>query len=117
MLLKFSEFTEVEYAILKNHCEMGYSMINEVNLPEISKKIILQHHERLDGSGYPNKLEEREINPESMITMVAEYFDTARTTTINKPAEPIKAVIDKMYYADNLFPRYIVKVLMDMVLT
>ncbi|MCI1965151.1 MAG: HD domain-containing protein [Oscillospiraceae bacterium] len=115
-LSKFSGFTEVEDNIVKNHCEMGYSMINEVNLPQVSKEIILQHHERLDGSGYPNKLGEHQINPESMIAMVAEYFDTATTARVYKPADPIQATIDRMYLEDNLFPRHIVKVLINILL-
>lgn len=110
-LSKFSEFTEVETHILKNHCEMGYSMINEVNISNVTKKIILQHHERLDGSGYPNNLKVDEINPESLITMVAGEFDTATTAKLYQPAYTVQDTIEKMYLDNDLFPRQIVSTL------
>lgn len=71
ILNKPSKLTDVEYTIMKNHCQMGASMLKECNLDPIVPKIILQHHERLDGSGYPYGLNGNQILEEALIVMEA----------------------------------------------
>lgn len=114
ILEKPTVLTDVEYQIVKNHSEMGYALISGFHLPENCKKIIWQHHERMDGSGYPNGLKREEIMEESLIVMVAEYFDTATTKRSYKSAEKAGNVLKRMDLAKNLLPNDIVKIIRGM---
>ncbi|MEF9951630.1 MAG: HD domain-containing protein [Clostridium sp.] len=66
---------ELQDRNLKKHCEIGYGIVINSKIPPISKRIILQHHELMDGSGYPNMLTERDIEATSKIVLVADIFD------------------------------------------
>ena len=96
MLLHSNEPSELESIIIHNHCELGFSMMKDTSIPNISKRVILEHHERLDGTGYPSKLLENQILQESMIVMIAGEFDTETTTGLNQQGENTEVVINKM---------------------
>lgn len=64
-----------EETIFRRHCILGVRYVSGSSLPENSRNIILQHHERMDGSGYPKRLTERKINECAKIVMVADTFD------------------------------------------
>lgn len=66
-----------ESDLLRQHCQMGYDMIQSDHFSEICCNMILQHHERLDGSGYPNFLKADFISPSAQICMVADILDCA----------------------------------------
>jgi len=65
--------------IVQQHCELGKALLDDFPVKEVCKDVVLQHHERLDGSGYPNGLESEEINPYTKIVMVADAFDSMTT--------------------------------------
>lgn len=75
ILQKIEPLTEGEKLILRQHCELGMDSITGCSLPKISTNIILQHHERLDGSGYPNELNGGQISEYAKIVMIADAFD------------------------------------------
>lgn len=76
ILFKNGKLTKEEFEHIKLHPGLGYRMIQKnVNLTEDSRKIALQHHERMDGSGYPNGLKSDEIHLFSKIVAVADMFD------------------------------------------
>ncbi len=80
ILLKASSLTTEEYSHIKEHATFGYAILRQSKeLPEEAKLISLQHHERLDGSGYPNGLKENQIHPFARITAVADMFDALTT--------------------------------------
>lgn len=64
-----------EEAIFRRHCILGVRYVSGSSLPENSRNIILQHHERMDGSGYPKRLTEERISEYAKIVMVADTFD------------------------------------------
>lgn len=72
ILDKPGPLTPEEYAMVKTHSAHGYGML--INFP-FASSIAYQHHERLDGSGYPRGLKGKEINEESQITAMADVFD------------------------------------------
>ncbi len=115
ILLKSSTLTDVEYKVIQNHSEMGYSMIKDIDIPEESKLIVLQHHEKLDGSGYPHGLLGEEITEPALITMIAEFFDTATTARSYKDADTVENVLAIMKNAPHIFPDHIVDVLEKLV--
>lgn len=61
---KFSEMTDEEKEIYKTHPQLGVELLQDFPfLPEPVRQIVLQHHERLDGSGYPHRLTGMKIFP------------------------------------------------------
>lgn len=106
-----TNLSDFESEILARHAEMGYSMLLETELPDISKKIILQHHEALDGSGYPNHIKSKDICYEAKIVMVVETFDTATTSQPGQIAMAPNEVIAKMLETPHIYDKEIVTIL------
>lgn len=67
--------SELEYGIIKAHPQIGYDILKAVEFPWPVAEIVLQHHERLDGSGYPQGLSGEEIMLEARILGVADVVD------------------------------------------
>lgn len=72
---KFADLSAQEEETLKSHVMIGYQIINNITFPWPIGKIILQHHERSDGSGYPNRILGDEIILEAKIVAVADLVD------------------------------------------
>jgi len=79
ILNKPSRLNELEYSIIKKHVEYSCELLSNINFPENVSRIILQHHEHLDGSGYPNQLKEDSILLCSRILTVADVYDALRS--------------------------------------
>ncbi len=75
ILLKPSTYTEEEYKIIKEHSLIGASIVGQLGLLESEKQIIKYHHERFDGTGYPDGLKEKEIPLLARILSVADVYD------------------------------------------
>ena len=75
VLTKPGKLTPEEYALVQTHPTRGWELVRNVSTPFPLAKVILQHHERLDGSGYPNGLRTDEILPESRIVAVADVIE------------------------------------------
>ncbi|WP_185233145.1 HD-GYP domain-containing protein [Teredinibacter franksiae] len=79
ILNKPGELSRPEYDLLKTHTTMGALMFEAVVLPWSIKDMILQHHERLDGTGYPGGRVGHEICLEAKIIAIADTFDAMST--------------------------------------
>jgi HD-GYP domain-containing protein (c-di-GMP phosphodiesterase class II) len=75
LLAKPGELTTLEFALLKTHPQVAYSILKPINLPGYTAEIILQHHERLNGTGYPLGLQGHEILLEARILGVADVME------------------------------------------
>ena len=75
ILTKPSRLTEIEFALVKEHSNAGYQILKDVTFPWPIAEIVLQHHERLDGSGYPKGLHGDAIRPEARIIAVADVVE------------------------------------------
>lgn len=75
ILIKSSPLTSEEWELLKRHPENGVDIIKNVSVLKEVLPIILQHHERYDGTGYPNKLKANEISYLARILTVIDSFD------------------------------------------
>ena len=85
ILNKKGGLTEAEFEIIKKHPEAGYDVLKSIEFPWPVADIIRQHHERLDGSGYPRGLKGDEIFLESRIISVA---DVVEAMTFKRPYRP-----------------------------
>ncbi len=84
-LAKPGRITKEEFAIIKHHSEIGYEIIREINFPWDVAETVLQHHERIDGSGYPHGLKGDEILLNAKIVCVA---DVAEAMISHRPYRP-----------------------------
>lgn len=75
ILLKKGKITEDEFEVIKRHPTTGINILSQVKLLESSLPAIAEHHERLDGSGYPSKLAGQQITLMGRIVAVADVFD------------------------------------------
>ena len=75
ILSKPSKLTDVEYMLLKNHAQAGYDILKDIKFPWPIATMVFQHHERLDGSGYPQGLKGDPILLESRIMAVADVVE------------------------------------------
>lgn len=75
-LLKPTRLTEEEFLVIKDHPNKGYQLLLETKQP-FSKEIysiVLEHHERIDGHGYPNKLVDKEIHTLAKIISLCDVY-------------------------------------------
>ncbi|TAN63388.1 response regulator [bacterium] len=80
ILLKRGSLTDEENALMKSHVTRGEEILRPLNLFESEKAIVLYHHERWDGDGYPNGFHKDEIPMTARIFSVADTFDAMTTT-------------------------------------
>jgi PAS domain S-box-containing protein/putative nucleotidyltransferase with HDIG domain len=85
ILTKPGKIGEHEFNIIKTHAEAGYNILKEIDFPCDVAKIVAQHHERLNGSGYPQGLSGSEILLEARILAVA---DVVEAMSSHRPYRP-----------------------------
>ncbi len=86
ILVKPGKITDIEFSLIKTHSQVGYDMIKNIEFPWPLADIILQHHERLDGSGYPNGLKGKDIMLEAKVLAVA---DVVEAMSSHRPYRPM----------------------------
>jgi PAS domain S-box-containing protein/putative nucleotidyltransferase with HDIG domain len=86
ILNKPGQLTEIEYSLFKNHPQVGHDVLQTVEFPWPVAKIVLQHHERMDGSGYPQGLSGDEIMLEARILAVADIVEAIASHRPYRPA-------------------------------
>lgn len=75
VLHKSGPLTTEEFAVIKRHPEEGFCLLEAASVSSIIKDCILQHHERLDGSGYPFGLRAHEIRAEAKVIAIADIYN------------------------------------------
>lgn len=86
IMTKPCRLTKTEFQLIKDHPRVGYEMIKDIAFPWPVAHIILQHHERLDGSGYPEGLVGDAILPEARILAVADVVEAICALRPYRPA-------------------------------
>jgi PAS domain S-box-containing protein len=85
ILTKPGKLTDIEFLLIKQHSQTGYEMLKDIESPWPLAQIVHQHHERINGTGYPKKLRGDEILLESRILAVA---DVVEAISSNRPYRP-----------------------------
>jgi PAS domain S-box-containing protein/putative nucleotidyltransferase with HDIG domain len=96
ILSKPGKITEVEYNIIKTHSQVGYDILKSIDFPWPIAEIVLQHHERLDGSGYPNGLKGKDIHLEAKILAVADVIEAMATHRPYRAALSIEEALNEI---------------------
>ena len=96
ILSKPGRLSKTEFELIKNHSQVGYDILNSIKFPWPLSQIILQHHERMDGSGYPNGLSGKEILIEAKILGVADVVEAMASHRPYRPALGIDKALEEI---------------------
>ena len=94
VLNKPGSLDALEWEVMKRHPEMGVKIVEPIGFSERATEIILCHHERYDGSGYPNRLAGEDIPITARAFAVADAFDAITTDRPYRPALPTFHALD-----------------------
>ena len=112
LLAKPARLSAEEYALVKTHVQAGCAILDHVTLPWPVHSIIRQHHERLDGSGYPDGLSGESIILEARIVGVADVFEAITDHRPYRPARGAAVALEELSRGiDRLFDRAVVDAL------
>jgi len=85
--------TDIEFQMIKAHASVGATIIEKIDFPWPIAKIVEQHHERIDGTGYPNGLKGTEISQEARIVGVADVVEAMSSHRPYRPSLGIEAAL------------------------
>jgi len=96
ILLKPGKLESDEYDVMKTHSSIGYDILKNSSRPLLKAAAIIanEHHEKWDGSGYPNALSGTDIHIYGRITALADVFDALSCERVYKKAWPLEQIID-----------------------
>lgn len=91
ILFKTEKLTDTEFAYIKTHTTRGYDVLTQnTSMSAVTKNVALYHHERLDGSGYPDGIPGRTIHEFAQIVAIADIYDALTMNRCYRKAMPIK---------------------------
>ncbi len=96
VLLKPGQLDDTEYVLIKDHLTAGYEMLKQIDQYSDIANIMREHHEKYDGTGYPQGLKGEEILPLSRIMIVADAFDAMTTNRVYKPRKTIEVALSEL---------------------
>ncbi len=96
VLLKPGKLNDLEYKLIQEHVSVGYRLLSKIPMYQKHAEIILGHHERYDGKGYPNGLKGNEILPLSRILLLADAFDAMTTNRIYKGRKDVSCALKEL---------------------
>lgn len=110
ILSKPGKISQYEFNIIKNHASIGYDILEKVEFPWPVAQAILQHHERLDGSGYPSGLKDKQIILEAKILGVADVVEAMSSHRPYRPALGLSQALNEIeQQAGILYDREVVE--------
>jgi PAS domain S-box-containing protein/putative nucleotidyltransferase with HDIG domain len=111
VLLKPDKLSELEYKLIKRHVDVSYAILSTIPMYKEIADIVICHHERHDGKGYPYGLRGEEISVFGRIMIVADAFDAMTTNRIYKIRKNVKeAILELNELSSKQFHPEIVKV-------
>ncbi len=96
ILSKPTKLNDIEFDLIKIHPQTGYDILKDIDFPWPLAQIVLQHHERINGSGYPQGLKGEEILLESRILAVADVVEAIASHRPYRPAYEIDVALDEI---------------------
>ncbi len=96
ILCKPGRLTCFEYDLVKAHPKIGYDLLKTIQFPWRVADIVYQHHEQMDGSGYPLGLSGRDILPEARIIRVADVVEAMSSHRPYRPAYPLDDILGEI---------------------
>lgn len=95
-LTKPTRLTEAEFEVIKSHALNGYSILQNIDFPWPVAEVAYQHHERINGSGYPRGLKDNDILLEAKIIAVADVIESMATNRPYRHSQGIEKALDEI---------------------
>lgn len=96
ILTKPSRLTDIEFSMLKTHPQVGFDILKGIRFPLPIAEVIYQHHERMDGSGYPLGLSGDAILIEARVIAIADVVEAMSSHRPYRPSLGIEAALDEI---------------------
>ena len=96
LLVKPSRLTDVEFQLIEDHSRAGYEILRNIDFPWPIAEMVYQHHERLNGTGYPRGLAGDEIRPEARIIVVADVVEAIASHRPYRPALGLEIAVKEL---------------------
>jgi len=96
ILSKPGRLTALEFDVIKSHAEAGYEILKEIDFPWPIAQIVVQHHEKIDGSGYPKGLTDKDILIEAKILAVADVVEAMSSHRPYRPGLGIDVAMEEI---------------------
>jgi PAS domain S-box-containing protein/putative nucleotidyltransferase with HDIG domain len=96
ILSKPGQLTDIEFTIIKTHPQVGFDILKSIDFPWPVAQIVLQHHERMNGSGYPAGLSGDEILIEARILCVADVVEAMSSHRPYRPSHGIERALEEI---------------------
>ena len=93
---KPGKLSDLEFAMIKTHCQAGFEIVKEIEFPWPVAEVLLQHHERMDGSGYPRGLTGDQLLLEARIMAVADVVEAMASHRPYRPALGIDTALEEI---------------------
>jgi putative two-component system response regulator len=96
ILSKPTKLTNIEFSLIKTHPQSGYDILKDIEFPWPIARTVLEHHEKMNGSGYPNGLTGENILMESRILAVADVVEAMASYRPYRPALGIDTALEEI---------------------
>jgi putative nucleotidyltransferase with HDIG domain len=96
ILSKPGRINDIEFSLIKTHAQMGYEILKDIDFPWPIAQIVLQHHERVNGTGYPSGLSGEDILIEARILAVADVIEAMATHRPYRAAYSIDKALEEI---------------------
>ncbi|MFH1124034.1 MAG: PAS domain S-box protein [Pseudomonadota bacterium] len=96
ILSKPGKISALEFSLIKEHVQSGYDILKDLDFPWSLDQMILQHHERMNGSGYPQGLSGKDMLLEARILAVADVVEAMATDRPYRPAIGLDQALDEI---------------------
>jgi PAS domain S-box-containing protein len=96
ILSKPRRLSDIEFSLIKIHPQTSYDILKDIEFPWPIAQIVLQHHERINGSGYPAGLKGQEILLEAKVLMVADVVEAISSHRPYRPSKGINAALEEI---------------------
>jgi len=96
ILSRPGRLSDLEYDLVKTHAQVGFDILKGIEFPWPVAEAVFQHHERLDGSGYPRGLKGEAIIPEARVLVVADVVEAMSAHRPYRPARGLEAALGEI---------------------
>jgi PAS domain S-box-containing protein len=96
ILTKPTKLTDLEFNLIKTHSQAGYDILKDIEFPWPVANVVLQHHERMDGAGYPHGLKGNDILLEARILAIADVVEAMASHRPYRPALGIEVALEEI---------------------
>jgi len=102
ILTKPGKLSDIEFSLIKVHPQAGYDILKEIEFPWPIARVVIEHHERMNGSGYPHSLSSADLLLESRILAVADVVEAMASHRPYRAALGLEVALDEILKKKNI---------------